>query len=363
MKRLILLISIICLTQVSFGQVFGNAISLDGVDDFGLVPHDESLDPYDGSWSMICWVKAADKDQVSPIVMKRDPESPWTQYSYGFGKDDPHEPQAGKRIHVNHIEAAGAFERSGRSTDEVIDGDWHHIAVIADKAHDGIIIYADGSPLYFFSMYYFGAWPDVHTSYQLIVAAGSAGDKLEGLLDELSLWNKALGQDEILLFMNNPIPEAYYVTADSGVVAYYSFEVFEDLGIGSGGASDIRDLSSYGNHMGTFGLPTLVPSVSFAGVDEGYLEELAFEVYPNPCEDKVCIRYQKSDSRNQKSELRNLKFEILDICGNVLKTISFDNRSPGEQELVIDVSDLPAGMYFVRMEAEGKLGMRKLIVK
>ncbi|MCK5080212.1 MAG: T9SS type A sorting domain-containing protein, partial [Bacteroidales bacterium] len=69
------------------------------------------------------------------------------------------------------------------------------------------------------------------------------------------------------------------------------------------------------------------------------------------------------DSRNQKSELRNLKFEILDICGKVLKTISIDNRSPGEQELVIDVSDLPAGMYFVRMEAEGKLGMRKLIVK
>ncbi len=356
MKRLILLISIICLTQVSFGQVFGNAISLDGVDDFGLVPHDESLDPYDGSWSMICWVKAADKDQVSPIVMKRDPESPWTQYNYGFGKDDPHEPQAGRRILVNHIEAAGAFERSGHSTDAVIDGAWHHIAVIADKAQDGIVIYVDGSPLDFFPMFYFGAWPDVHTSYQLIIAAGSSGDKLEGLLDELSLWNKALSQDDIQLFMNNPLPEAYYVTADSGVVAYYNFEVFEDLGIGSGGASDIRDLSSYGNHMGTFGLPTLVPSVSLAAVDEGHTEELAFELYPNPCESKVCLRYQKS-------ELRNQKIEILDISGKVLKTISIDKRSPGEQELVIDVSNLPAGIYLIRMEAEGKLGMRKLIVK
>jgi len=355
MKKILLIISLICMSQVSFAQVFGNAIGMDGVDDFGIVSHHESLNPNDGSWSMTCWLKAANKDQVAPILMKRLPSSPYTQYSFGFGKDDPHEPQEGKRIRVNYIEIAGGSERSGHTTNEVIDGAWHHFAVIADKSQNGIFIYMDGALLDFVPLYYFGGWPNLQTTNDLHIAIGGAGDLLEGPLDELSIWKKALSQAEIQKFMNQPLDPEYYQSADSGLVAYYQFEVFEDLGIGAGGSNDIRDMSLYGNHMETNGNPVLVPSVSVATIKDELIGNIDFKVFPNPCSDKFVLEYRSSSNKYPVTD-------IINLAGSVVKSIILNNN-PGLNNTEVDISDLPAGIYFIRIQSDQGIGVNKLIVR
>ncbi len=168
-STLLLLISLF-ITVSAWPQHFGSAINLDGLDDYCIVPHHESLNPGDGSWSVALWVKAADKNQVSPFVMKRLTSDPYTQYSYGFAMDDPHNPVAGKRIRVNHIENAGLSERSGHTSGEYIDGNWHHYAIVADPEENGMVIFVNGEPVEFVSLYYFGEWPDVSNVSDLIIA-------------------------------------------------------------------------------------------------------------------------------------------------------------------------------------------------
>lgn len=347
------LIAIILMIQISYTQDFGLALSFDGQDDYGIVPNNDMLNPGSSSWSMTCWIKAENVDQSSPIVMKRLAEDPYTQYSYGFAAGDPHDPQPGKRIRINHIEAAGASERSGHTTDEYIDGQWHHIAIVADKAQDGIAIYVDGMLVDFVSMYYFGPWPNINTSTELFIARGSGSSRLEGPVDELILWNRPLDINMVQQMMINPLPSAYYETADSGIVAYYRFEEFEDLGIGTEGTNDIRDLSSFENHMGTENGPELVQSVSLVSIAKQD-RLISFELFPNPCSGALHLQYSIS-------EIRESRIEVINISGSVLKTIYFENQMPGDHDITIDLSEFPAGMYFIRMQSEDNLSMCKIV--
>lgn len=349
MKKILLFVAALMLFIGSSGQNFGSALSFDGLDDYGVVQHNAILNPADGSWTMACWIKAADKDQSSPIVMRRYADDPYTQYSYGFAEDDPHDPQPGKRIRVNHIEAAGASERSGYTTNEYIDGQWHHIAIVADKEEDGIIIYVDGSAVEFVPMYYFGAWPDIQVCTELYIGRGSSSSRLEGPLDELSLWNRALNVNDINMIMANPIPAIYYETADSGVVAYYRFESFEDLGIGTAGNNDIRDMSSFANHMGAEGDPLLVPSVSLTAIEQAKTSQQDFTIYPNPCEGVLHLRYSISDPRNS-------KFEAINMNGKVVKSLEIQGK-----EATIDLSELPPGLYFVQFQNGNNIEVKKLV--
>jgi len=334
------------------GQTFGNAIDLDGIDDYAIVPHHPSLNPGDGSWSVTFWLKAANIEQNAPIVMKRNPESPWTQYSYGIGHGDPHEPEPGKRIRVGHIGSAGTSERSGHSTNGHIDGIWHHFSIIADKSQDGIIIYADGISVDFIPLYYFGEWPTIETTTDLLIATRTSGSKIKGVLDELSIWNKALNQSHIQQFMYDTIPPIYYNTTDSGLVAYYRFDEYEDLGIGADGNDDFQDLSSYENHADSEGSPVLIPSGIFVGVEENLVCD-EFNMYPNPASSVVSLKFLVHSPKSA-------TLEIYDLNGTKL----LEKQIPkGSGEVTVDVSGLESGVYFCRFIIENKSVTKKLIIQ
>ncbi|MCB2207902.1 MAG: T9SS type A sorting domain-containing protein [Bacteroidetes bacterium] len=352
MKKILLSIIVLSIVYSLNGQTFGNAVDLDGIDDYAVVQHHPSLNPMNGSWSVAFWIKAANKDQIAPVVMKRLPEAPYTQYSYGFGKDDPHNPEPGKRLRVNHIEVPGESERSGYTTEEYIDGDWHHIAFVADKAADGIIIYVDGSPVEFFPLYYYGEWPDVSITNDLIIASGSSGAKIEGPLDELSIWNKALNMGQIQQIMYDTLSSEYYATADSGLVAYYRFDEFEDLGAGNAGTDDFRDLSSFGNHADSEGNPVLIPSGIFVGMEEKPgLDKIL--LYPNPAKYKFTIECSIF-------QVEEATLEIFDLHGRKLH----EKQIPkGNETIEIDLSTLGSGIYFCKLITEKGNATKKLIIQ
>jgi hypothetical protein len=54
---------------------------------------------------------------------------------------------------------------------------------------------------------------------------------------------------------------------------------------------------------------------------------------------------------------------ILDLFSREVRAIVDEVKSPGEYNVRIDVSALPAGVYMVRLQAGGESIVRKLIVQ
>ncbi|MFN9381157.1 MAG: T9SS type A sorting domain-containing protein, partial [Bacteroidota bacterium] len=88
--------------------------------------------------------------------------------------------------------------------------------------------------------------------------------------------------------------------------------------------------------------------VSFGGVNsvKESLQKLSLlEVYPNPCSDYLYLRNKNIDKHQAKYPL----IRVLDVYGKVLKTVEL---SDFDGEIMLDVSSLPSGMYFI--EGYGK---------
>jgi hypothetical protein len=88
--------------------------------------------------------------------------------------------------------------------------------------------------------------------------------------------------------------------------------------------------------------------VSFGGVNsvKESLQKLSLlEVYPNPCKDYLYLKNKNIDKQQAKYPL----IRVLDVYGKVLKTAEL---SSFDGEIMLDVSSLPSGMYFI--EGYGK---------
>jgi hypothetical protein len=79
-----------------------------------------------------------------------------------------------------------------------------------------------------------------------------------------------------------------------------------------------------------------------------------FLIQPNPCSGAVRLRYLIHDSGYLKSDL-------FGISGIKIRELVHQEVYPGEYEVEIDVSLLPAGIYFVRMQVSNQIAVRKLV--
>ena len=142
---------------------------------------------------------------------------------------EAHNPSPGKRIYSNFIDSSGVSERSGYMADEFVHGSWHHIAFVADMDADTIFTYIEGVKHDYFIQYNFGDWPDVGNTEDLFIGHNNIVNFFNGEMDEVSIWNKALTSEQINVIMNDTLSSDYYSSIDSGLVAYYRFDEYEDL--------------------------------------------------------------------------------------------------------------------------------------
>lgn len=82
------------------------------------------------------------------------------------------------------------------------------------------------------------------------------------------------------------------------------------------------------------------------------LSEIMFDIYPNPCQERLTLRYSLLDTRYS-------ILEIIDYLGKVV--LKQEIGREGEEELCVDVSHLPAGLYIVKLQTEDAVGVRKII--
>ncbi len=122
----------------------------------------------------------------------------------------------------------------------------------------------------------------------------------------------------------------------------------------------------YDHHL----FPDDDPPYALAEHGEG-LESDDLLLYPNPCSSVARLRYLIHDPSTEfilsKAEVlgtgsRYLICDLYSISGRKIRIIMEEEKLPGEHEIEVDVSDLPAGVYFVRLQAGGQIVTKKLIV-
>jgi hypothetical protein len=89
------------------------------------------------------------------------------------------------------------------------------------------------------------------------------------------------------------------------------------------------------------------------GVKEFNLDA-SFSIYPNPLESKVIITYNL-----QQSTFVTLK--ILDLSGREMSTIINELQKQGEQQIVFNTTQLPAGIYFCVLKTRDGIQTKKII--
>lgn len=84
-------------------------------------------------------------------------------------------------------------------------------------------------------------------------------------------------------------------------------------------------------------------------------DNFCFCITPNPANRKCRIDYVLQQKER-------ISIAMFDICGRFIKEIMNDIYSVGKSHIVTDISDLPAGVYFVRLSTKNYSKIKKAII-
>ena len=102
------------------------------------------------------------------------------------------------------------------------------------------------------------------------------------------------------------------------------------------------------------GRGTIVESQLPTSVNETLYEALQLRVYPNPASEVINLSMQTATATN-------VQLELLTAAGR--SAYSASTLISGYHQQTIDVSKLPAGLYFLRLTADGKTGVQKVVIQ
>ena len=178
----------------------GKALSFDGSDDYVLINDSSSLKPGNGSWSVSVWAKPAAINQATTMASKGSGSSPYPQWSIEICGNAGCFTQ-GKKLEAEFVQTSTGNYRIAASTFDVADGNWHQFAMVADKNADIIKLYMDGAQLSV-SNSNGGTWPNITNTDPARIGAfdptvGGWQMYFNGLIDEVRIYNRALGATEI----------------------------------------------------------------------------------------------------------------------------------------------------------------------
>jgi hypothetical protein len=138
------------------------------------------------------------------------------------------------------------------------------------------------------------------------------------------------------------------------VIGYYTGQ------FGSGYATNIELVSNY-IHVTRWDAGYFILEYYGTGIEEtssiSLGRKLNLKVLPKPINKSFLLEYDITKNNV-------VTLDILDTLGRVKKTIKKGQAEPGNYQLNINVSDLPAGVYFIRLkQGEEQTVERFVIVK
>lgn len=86
-------------------------------------------------------------------------------------------------------------------------------------------------------------------------------------------------------------------------------------------------------------------------------QTIELTVFPNPAKEMTTVKYELS------TDAKSVNLILTNLNGQVVKNLTYNNLSKGEQAVQIDISNLEKGQYFYTIIADGVKKTEKIIVE
>ena len=346
MKLLLTNITAVCfIFNILPAQNAGNAALFDGMDDYvwltaNISSHSEA--------TIEMWFRpdSFDQSQALGTGSQGSPGANWDN-GYFLGTH----PASGDGLTFGFWTGGWNWQQTNIIP---INGNWYHIA--ASWGNEGIKTYINGTKTN--NSAYLGS----NESYVVdLIGTSSWGLYFWGAIDEVRYWNVARDSVQINSTMYNTLGNEYTTTTDSGLIAYYKFDILEDLGIDSDGADDFRDYSASANHSDSRGGLAIISSGAFGttSINDKHFnlpENIKlFQNYPNPFNPSTTIAFTIPFTDF-------VKLEVFNITGQKVRTIMNKKMESGNYEVEFNASDLASGIYFYQIQAGKFQDVKKMIL-
>ncbi|MEL7252429.1 MAG: T9SS type A sorting domain-containing protein, partial [Bacteroidota bacterium] len=100
-------------------------------------------------------------------------------------------------------------------------------------------------------------------------------------------------------------------------------------------------------------LPILEPCENITDTDDWEDLELEVQALPNPCYDGFTLSFQIPRA--------HLRITLFDSLGAVVRQLADKTLPQGRHQLQVDLSRLPAGAYFVRLQMGQKVQTKRVL--
>ena len=267
--------------------------------------------------------------------------------------------RAGANGRLNFNLGSGSWHEITSPVGAMVTDTFYHVAGTYDGATMRLFI--DGTPVASAA----GAFSLADAAVNLYVGSSQSNPTrvFDGVIDEVRLWNRARTQAEIQLLMSGELPEIYYATPDSGLVAYWR--------LNEGAGQVAGDLTTHGNH-GRLGSTTggdaddpawvLVDHFAVGAGEPDVSAPLRLAVFPNqpnPFRSATEIRFDLP--RDAPVELI-----VYDALGRSVRTLVAGPKTAGSHMVAWDGRDdggriVASGVYFCRIRSEGGQESRKIV--
>ena len=197
------------------GQIIHSALSFDGINDYVNCGNDASLQITD-EITIEAWSRYDDvTDHWSRIVTK----GKWLGRDYGwmlFYSNDDGNDHTG---FIFTIEIDGTNRAISIPNTEIDEGVWYHFAASYDGEY--MRLYVDGEEK--ISANYPGSITETEGPYNVQIGRSDHWEEyLDGAVDEVRIWNKALDQTEIEYWLRKPVDDSHPNWSD--LKGYWKFD-------------------------------------------------------------------------------------------------------------------------------------------
>lgn len=98
---------------------------------------------------------------------------------------------------------------------------------------------------------------------------------------------------------------------------------------------------------------------TYTGISSNKTELVELEIFPNPCTESVNLKFQINDPGDESEHI--VICDLYDISGVRIKQLINENKMPCTHFEKIDMSDVPAGIYFCTLKTKNGIQTRKII--
>ena len=344
-KLKVLAITLLLITTVAFAQNKSIAVNLGDVNDEFLQAG--GWDTTQTAWSLECWVK------FTALPSSGNEAHIMEFWSGGAGE--------GGQLYLKdsgYLTTAGNNYATGLTGETEIQLDtWYHLVYVLDGPNNQNIIYlngeeemsgaADGNVI--------GKPQPVQDSLVIAHFRGNAysghWSEVEGYIDEVRVWYKALSVEEIGARMDSAI------TSAEGLEAVYNFQDPNNLGKDATGnghdawAVNI-DVSNSSDDAPDLQFPTAI------GDQHDGLAPKEFRLsqnYPNPFNPstKIDFTIEKPSS---------VRLEVYNVVGEKVTELVNSKMNAGTYSVTFDAANLPNGVYFYKLFAGKFTSVKKMLL-